>query len=71
MAKTHLSLSDDPSKLNAPVGFRITVRDLRPYTGAGWILALCGAMQTMPGLGAHPAAHAIDVDADGLTIGLF
>ncbi len=71
MAKTHLSLSDDPAKLNAPTGFRITVRDLRPYTGAGWLLALCGDMQTMPGLGAHPAAFDIDIDADGRTVGLF
>ena len=71
MAKTHLSLSDDPAKLNAPEGFRITVRDLRPYTGAGWLLALCGEMQTMPGLGPHPAAFEIDIDADGRTVGLF
>ncbi len=71
MAKTHLSLSDDPAKLNAPTGFRITVRDLRPYTGAGWLLALCGDMQTMPGLGSHPAAFEIDIDADGRTVGLF
>ena len=71
MAKTHLSLSDDPAKLNAPTGFRITVRDIRPYTGAGWLLALCGDMQTMPGLGAKPAAFGIDVDAGGKTVGLF
>ena len=71
MAKTHLSLSDDPAKLNAPTGFRITVRDLRPYTGAGWLLALCGDMQTMPGLGAHPAAFDIDLDAGGRAVGLF
>jgi formate--tetrahydrofolate ligase len=71
MAKTHLSLSDDPTKLNAPTGFRITVRDLRPYTGAGWILALCGDMQTMPGLGARPAALGIDIGDGGETVGLF
>ena len=71
MAKTHLSLSHDASLLNAPTGFTVTVRDLRPYTGAGWIVALCGDMQTMPGLGKTPAAHAIDVDADGNTVGLF
>jgi formate--tetrahydrofolate ligase len=71
MAKTHLSLSDDQAKLNAPEGFRITVRDLRPYTGAGWLLALCGEMQTMPGLGPHPAAFEIDIDANGRTVGLF
>jgi formate--tetrahydrofolate ligase len=71
MAKTHLSLSHDATLLNAPTGFTVTVRDLRPYTGAGWIVALCGDMQTMPGLGKAPAAHAIDVDADGSTVGLF
>ena len=71
MAKTHLSLSHDATLLNAPTGFTVTVRDLRPYTGAGWIVALCGDMQTMPGLGKTPAAHAIDIDADGNTVGLF
>jgi formate--tetrahydrofolate ligase len=71
MAKTHLSLSHDPTLRNAPTGFTVTVRDLRPYTGAGWIVALCGDMQTMPGLGASPAAFAIDVDDEGRTVGLF
>jgi formyltetrahydrofolate synthetase len=71
MAKTHLSLSHDAALLNAPTGFTVTVRDLRAYTGAGWILALCGDMQTMPGLGRQPAAFAIDVAPDGSTVGLF
>jgi formate--tetrahydrofolate ligase len=71
MAKTHLSLSHDPTLRNAPTGFTVPVRDLRPYTGAGWIVALCGDMMTMPGLGKAPAAHAIDIDADGNTVGLF
>jgi formyltetrahydrofolate synthetase len=71
MAKTHLSLSHDPTLRNAPTGFTVTVRDLRPYTGAGWIVALCGDMQTMPGLGKAPAAFDIDIDADGNTVGLF
>jgi len=71
MAKTHLSLSHDATLLNAPTGFTVTVRDLRPYTGAGWIVALCGDMQTMPGLGKSPAAFAIDVDEEGNTVGLF
>ena len=71
MAKTHLSLSHDATLRNAPTGFTVTVRDLRPYTGAGWIVALCGDMQTMPGLGRTPAAFAIDVAADGSTVGLF
>ncbi len=71
MAKTHLSLSHDPALRNAPTGFTVTVRDLRPYTGAGWIVALCGDMQTMPGLGKAPAAFSIDVDEHGNTVGLF
>jgi formate--tetrahydrofolate ligase len=71
MAKTHLSLSHDATLLNAPTGFTVTVRDLRPYTGAGWIVALCGDMQTMPGLGKQPAAFSIDIDGDGDIVGLF
>jgi formate--tetrahydrofolate ligase len=71
MAKTHLSLSHDATLLNAPSGFTVTVRDLRPYTGAGWIVALCGDMQTMPGLGKQPAAFSIDIDAAGNVVGLF
>ena len=71
MAKTHLSLSHDPALKNAPTGFTVTVRDLRPYTGAGWIVALCGDMMTMPGLGKTPAAFAIDIDESGETVGLF
>jgi formate--tetrahydrofolate ligase len=61
MAKTHLSLSHDPTALGAPRGFTLPVRELRPYTGAGWIVALCGDMQTMPGLPSNPAAFHIDV----------
>ncbi|MBA3566291.1 MAG: formate--tetrahydrofolate ligase, partial [Actinobacteria bacterium] len=71
MAKTHLSLSHDPALRNAPTGFTVPVRDLRPYTGAGWIVALCGDMMTMPGLGKNPAAFAIDIDENGETVGLF
>ncbi len=71
MAKTHLSLSDDAALTNAPTGFTVTVRDLRAYTGAGWIVALCGDMQTMPGLSSTPAAVNVDIDADGRTVGLF
>jgi len=71
MAKTHLSLSHDPALKNAPTGFEVTVRDVRAYTGAGWLVALCGTMQTMPGLGATPAAFDVDIDEDGRTIGLF
>ena len=71
MAKTHLSLSHDPALVNAPTGFEVTVRDIRAYTGAGWLVALCGTMQTMPGLGASPAAFNVDIDEDGRTVGLF
>ncbi len=70
MAKTHLSLSHDPSLQGAPTGFTLPVRELRPYTGAGWIVAVCGDMQTMPGLPANAAARGIDVDAAGRTVGL-
>jgi formate--tetrahydrofolate ligase len=71
MAKTHLSLSHDAALANAPTGFTVTVRDLRAYTGAGWIVALCGDMQTMPGYGSNPAAFNVDIDEDGKTVGLF
>jgi formyltetrahydrofolate synthetase len=71
MAKTHLSLSHDPELANAPTGFDVTVRDIRAYTGAGWLVALCGTMQTMPGLGVTPAAFGVDIDEDGRTVGLF
>jgi formate--tetrahydrofolate ligase len=71
MAKTHLSLSHDPTLANAPSGFTVGVRDLRAYTGAGWIVALCGDMQTMPGLGKTPAAFDVDIDENGETVGLF
>jgi formate--tetrahydrofolate ligase len=71
MAKTHLSLSADPELLNAPSGFTVPVRAVRAYTGAGWLVALCGDMQTMPGLSASPAAFNVDIDAEGRTVGLF
>ena len=71
MAKTHLSLSHDPALRNAPTGFTVPIRDLRPYTGSGWLLALCGDMMTMPGLGKTPAAFSIDIDESGETVGLF
>jgi formate--tetrahydrofolate ligase len=71
MAKTHLSLSTDPLLLNAPTGFTVTVRDIRAYTGAGWLVPLLGDMQTMPGLGKTPAAFDVDIDENGRTVGLF
>jgi formate--tetrahydrofolate ligase len=70
IAKTHLSLSHDPTLVNAPEGFTLPVRELRAYTGAGWVVALCGEMQTMPGLPADPAASRIDTDSDGRVLGL-
>ncbi|HEY3184775.1 MAG TPA: formate--tetrahydrofolate ligase [Gaiellaceae bacterium] len=71
MAKTHLSLAHDAALTNAPVGFTVTIRDVRAYTGAGWIVALCGDMQTMPGLTSSPAAFNVDIDDEGRTVGLF
>jgi formate--tetrahydrofolate ligase len=71
MAKTHLSLSADPTLLNAPEDFALPVRDIRAYTGAGWLVPLCGDIQQMPGLGKAPAAFNVDIDAEGRTVGLF
>jgi formyltetrahydrofolate synthetase len=71
MAKTHLSLSADPELLNAPADFTLPVRDVRAYTGAGWLVPLCGAIQQMPGLGRDPAALQVDIDEAGRTVGLF
>ena len=71
MAKTHLSLSADPALRNAPDGFTVPVRDIRAYTGAGWLVPLCGDIMQMPGLGKSPAALNVDIDADGRTVGLF
>jgi formyltetrahydrofolate synthetase len=71
MAKTHLSLSDDPTLLNAPTGFTLHVRDIRAYTGAGWLVPLCGDVMTMPGLGKTAAAFGVDIDEHGQTVGLF
>ena len=71
IAKTQLSLSHDTALGPTPVDFTFPIRDLVPYTGAGWVVALAGDMQTMPGLGKDPAAAHIDVDVDGTTVGLF
>ncbi|MER1994876.1 MAG: formate--tetrahydrofolate ligase [Arthrobacter sp.] len=71
MAKTQYSFSDDAAKLGAPGGFTIHVRDLVPKTGAGFIVALTGAVMTMPGLPKHPAALRMAVAADGTPSGLF
>ncbi len=71
MAKTHLSLSDDPTLLNAPTGFTVHVRDVRAHTGAGWLVLLCGKIMTMPGLGRKAAAIDVDIDEHGRTVGPF
>jgi formate--tetrahydrofolate ligase len=71
VAKTHLSLSHDPTLLNRPAGFVLPVRGLVPSAGAGFVVALCGEMQRMPGLGKTPAFMNIDIDAEGRTVGLF
>jgi len=71
MAKTPLSLSGDPTLLGAPEDFTLQVRDVRAYTGAGWLVPLCGDIQQMPGLGTLPAALNVDIDSEGRTIGLF
>jgi formate--tetrahydrofolate ligase len=71
MAKTHLSLSHDPLMLNRPTGYRLPVRAVVPSAGARFVVALCGDMQRMPGLGKTPAFMNVDMDPDGLTVGLF
>ena len=70
IAKTHLSLSSDASLKGAPTGWRLPVREVRASVGAGFIYPICGDMRTMPGLGATPAAHLVDIDADGNIINL-
>jgi formate--tetrahydrofolate ligase len=70
IAKTHLSLSSDASLKGAPTGWRLPVREVRASVGAGFIYPICGDMRTMPGLGAHPNAHEIDLDADGNVVNL-
>ena len=71
IAKTHLSISSDPKLKGAPTGWRLPVREVRLSAGAGFAYAICGDMRTMPGLGSHPAAFDIDIDADGEIVGLY
>lgn len=71
MAKTQMSLSHDPALLNRPTGFVLPVRGLVPSAGAGFVVALCGEISRMPGLGKTPAFHNIDIDETGQTVGLF
>ena len=70
VAKTHLSLSSDPTLKGAPTGWTMPVREVRASVGAGFIYPICGNMRTMPGLSARPAANRIDLDADGEIVGL-
>jgi formyltetrahydrofolate synthetase len=71
VAKTQYSLSADASLLNAPHGFEIPIRDIRAYTGAGWLVPLAGNIQQMPGLSKNAAAYHVDIDEHGRTVGLF
>ncbi len=71
MAKTQMSFSDDPTKMGAPEGFTLHVREARVSAGAGFVVVLTGKIMTMPGLPKKPAAENIDVDADGNITGLF
>jgi len=71
MAKTQYSFTTDPDRRGAPAGFALPVRDLRLSAGAGFVVAICGAIMTMPGLPRTPAAESIGRDADGNVAGLF
>jgi len=71
MAKTQLSISDDPQKLGRPKGYKLTVREVRLSAGAGFVVAICGNIMTMPGLPKKPAAEFIDIDEEGNITGLF
>jgi formate--tetrahydrofolate ligase len=70
IAKTHLSISSDPTLKGAPTGWRLPVREVRASVGAGFVYPICGDMMTMPGLGAAPAALSIDLDENGEIVGL-
>lgn len=71
IAKTHLSTTADPADRGAPTGWTLPIREVRLAAGAGYVYALAGAMQTMPGLGTHPAAEKMDITPDGRIVGLF
>jgi len=71
MAKTQYSLSDDPTRLGRPTGFRITVREVTPSAGAGFVVAKTGEIMTMPGLPKVPAAEGMRIEEDGTIVGLF
>lgn len=70
MAKTHLSLSDDPTYRGHPTDFTLTIRDIRASVGAGFLYPIAGQMMTMPGLSASPGGLKVDIDAEGRVVGL-
>jgi formate--tetrahydrofolate ligase len=71
MAKTQMSLSDDPGRIGRPKGWRLLVREVRLSAGAGFVVPICGTIMTMPGLPKKPAAESIDIDEQGRITGLF
>ena len=71
MAKTQYSFSHVPNELGAPSGYTLPIRELRLNAGAGFVVVICGAMMTMPGLPKHPAALDMDMDEDGNVTGAF
>jgi formate--tetrahydrofolate ligase len=70
VAKTHLSISSDPSLKGAPTGWKLPVREVRANIGAGFIYPICGDIRTMPGLSVKAAAMSIDIDEEGEIVGL-
>ena len=71
MAKTQYSFTTDPNVRGAPTGHSVPVREVRLSAGAGFIVAICGEIMTMPGLPKVPSAERIDVDENGKVVGLF
>ncbi len=71
MAKTHLSISHDPTLKNVPKNYRLPISDIRASVGAGFLYPICGSMRTMPGLPSRPAFVDVDIDEEGKTVGLF
>ena len=71
MAKTQYSFSTDPALKGSPTGYNVPIREVRISSGAEFILVVCGAIMTMPGLPRVPAAEAIELDKNGLVQGLF
>jgi formate--tetrahydrofolate ligase len=70
MAKTHLSISHDPARRNRPQGYTFPINDLRASVGAGFLYALAGRIETLPGLPTRPRALDMDVNPDGEVIGI-